>query len=92
MSRPRRPRQEVACCTIRVATGLALTRVSLSRQSILGRDRVLLRPEISMSRQSLALDEGFMSQQSILTSRYNIFEYICLKNVHFNKLSQNLKN
>ena len=34
LSRPRRPQQEVRCCTLRVATSLVLVGISLSRQSI----------------------------------------------------------
>ena len=50
MSRPRRPRREVRCCTLHVAIGLTLARVSLSRKSISGCDRVWSRPGVSMSR------------------------------------------
>ena len=47
LSRPRRPRQEVRCCTLRVATGLVLAGISLSRQ------------RISMSQQSLVKARSF---------------------------------
>ena len=72
LSRPRRPRQEVRCCTFCVATGLVWQgflcrdRVILCRDKFWSRPRVSMSPQsISVSRHSLVLAKDFLLRQSV---------------------------
>ena len=68
MSRPGRPRQEVRCSTLRVATGLILAEISLSRQSIF------------MSRESLVKTKSFYVATELAKVKriYVATEYFCV--------------
>ena len=75
MSRLRRPRQEVRCRTLRVATCLVLVGFLCCDRVFLCRNRVWSRPRILMSRQII-----FVSQQSLVKTKsfHIVTKYFCV--------------